>query len=116
MKNSIYVLFFSLLLSGCSQKIDYASIQKYQNEIQTNMESFNVVNYPQFNKDTIEFDQQLKHIKTDDKNVRKFVKYQLKANELRREGIKESDSNKITESAKYQYYVEGLFNQIKVAK
>lgn len=115
MKKIIFVL--ALLLVGCSNQIDY-QFEKEMSTIQKHMEQFAVGNgdYKQLESDTEAFNNKLNKIETDDKQIKKFVEYQLKANELRLKGVKNNDSETITESAKYQAFAENIYYELEDSK
>jgi hypothetical protein len=104
--------FLAFLLVGCSNDdIDYTALQKNIDKMQNYMENFGG-DANELKKDVDSFNKQLKAIDSSDKNIQQFVDYQLKANNLRIEGINEDSPTKITKSAKYQYLAQDLLNKI----
>jgi septal ring factor EnvC (AmiA/AmiB activator) len=123
LKKLLAALLMALLLVGCSSgninhasaksnKIDYAAIQTKVDDIRSNLENFGT-DTDKLSKDIDALNNQLKDIHSNDKDIKKFIEYQLKANRLRIEGIKENNTDKITESSKYYYFAEGAFNKIR---
>jgi outer membrane murein-binding lipoprotein Lpp len=114
LKKLVFVFAVMFLLAGCSENIDYASLQKHMDTMKASSQDFATGggDIEQFAADVEAFNAELKKIKSDDENVMKYVEYQLKANELRLEGLKNEDYDKITESSMLQYSALSLLDEI----
>ena len=113
----LIVLFTALFLVACSQDatVQYNEIGSHIDTMQAHMEDFssNKGNYEQLKADTEAYNKALKEIDPANEDMKKFVEYQLQANEYRLAGLKDMDSESITKSAQFQYYATGLYTQFK---
>lgn len=105
-------MMFVLLLSACSQEIDF------QNEIDTmekHVESFATGNrnLNEIKEFTTDFNKKLEQVKPTDNKAKKYIELQLKANRLRLEGFENMDFDKITESASLQAQALEIYDEIK---
>ena len=115
LKKILVVFLVSLSLVGCSDKVDIQSFDKDMENMRMHMETFATGggNQDEFEKDINAFNKKLQAVKTDDEMVKKFIDYQLKANEVRLEGIKEMDPELITDSSEYQFLANNAYGNIK---
>ena len=118
MKKLKKLLVFCLVaigLVGCSDKVDVQSFDKDMDNMRVHMEAFATGggDYKEFEKDVKSFNDKLQAVKSDDDMVKKFVEFQLKANETRLKGVKDMDSKMITDSSEFQYLANNAYSEIK---
>ena len=114
MKKLLVLLLVAIGLVGCSEKVDVQSFDKDMESMKDHMEAFATGggDYKTFEQDVKSFNDKLQAVKTDDEMVEKFVEYQIKANETRLKGIKDMDSDMITDSSEYQYLANSAYGKI----
>ena len=114
MKKLLVLLFVALGLVGCSDKVDLQSFDNDMENMKEHMEAFSTGggDYKAFEQDVKSFNDRLKAVKTKDETVKKFVEYQIKANETRLQGIKDMDSDMISDSSEYQYLANNVYGEI----
>lgn len=117
MKRLICVLMVvSLLMVGCgSVKLDF------DNDIE-NVRQHTIAfatgggDITDFSEDIADFNAKLDEVNTKDERINAFIEAQRKANELRLEGFRDMDYDKINESTGYQARALEIYYDIKDAK
>ena len=115
MKKLIVFCLVAIGLVGCSDKVDVQSFDKDMDNMRVHMEAFATGggDYEEFEKDVKSFNEKLQAVKTDDDMTKKFIDFQLKANETRLKGIKNMDSEMITNSSEFRYLANNAYSEIK---
>lgn len=115
MKKVLFIFVAMFLLAGCSDKIDFASLDGHVEKLKVTTQNFATGSgdIDQLSAEIEAFNKELNKIQSDDKKVKEYIKMQLEANKLRFEGLSKMDSEKISKSSQLQYNASGLLKEIK---